>query len=85
MRSTDTLTISLPPELASEIDRLAKQEGRTRSELFREAFRQYAERRRHWDQLFAYGETRASSKSLTDKRIATAVKRRRQSHPPAVG
>src|SRR5487761_1388825 len=43
MRTTDTLTISLPPELAGEVDRLARQEGRTRSELFREAFRQYGE------------------------------------------
>ena len=78
MRTTDTLTISLPPELAGEVDRLARQEGRTRSELFREAFRQYAERRRRWEQLFAYGEGRAAAGSLTEEAIATAVKRRRQ-------
>ena len=41
-RTTGTVTISLPPELAVEVDRLAHQEGRTRSELLREAFRQYA-------------------------------------------
>ena len=83
MRTTDTLTISLPPELAGEVDRLARQEGRTRSELFREAFRQYAERRRRWEQLFAYGETRAATGSLAEEAIATAVKRRRQARRPA--
>jgi metal-responsive CopG/Arc/MetJ family transcriptional regulator len=56
MRTMGTVTISLPPELAVEVDRLARREGRIRSELLREAFRQYAERRRRWGQLFAYGE-----------------------------
>jgi predicted transcriptional regulator len=83
VRSTDTLTISLPAELTDEVDRLARQEGRTRSELFREAFRQYAERRRRWDQLFAYGEARASSGPLTDEQLASAVKRRRRSRHSA--
>ena len=83
MRTTDTVTISLPPELAGEVDRLARQEGRTRSELFREAFRQYAERRRRWDQLFAYGEARAAAGSLTEEGIAVAVRRRRRAHPSA--
>jgi hypothetical protein len=34
---------SRPRELAVEVDRLAHQEGRTRSDLLREAFRQYAD------------------------------------------
>jgi CopG family transcriptional regulator / antitoxin EndoAI len=77
MRITGTVTISLPPELAVEVDRLAHQEGRTRSELLREAFRQYAERRRRWDQLFAYGEERAAAGTLTDDAVLAAVKSRR--------
>jgi metal-responsive CopG/Arc/MetJ family transcriptional regulator len=83
MRSTDTLTISFPAELADEVDRLAQQEGRTRSEPFREAFRQYAERRRRWDQLFAYGEARASSGTFTDEQLASALKGRRRSRRSA--
>ncbi len=79
------MTISLPPELAGEVDRLARQEGRTRSELFREAFRQYAERRHRWEQLFAYGEARAAASSLAEEAIATAVKRRRQARRPVRG
>ncbi len=80
MRTTDTVTISLPAELATEVDRLALQEGRTRSELFREAFRQYADRRRRWNQLFAYGEARAAAGHLTDEQLTSAVRGRRRSH-----
>lgn len=78
MRTSGTVTISLPPELAVEVDRLAQQEGRTRSELLREAFRQYAERRRRWDQLFAYGEERAAAGALSDDVVVAAVKSRRR-------
>ena len=77
VRTTGTVTISLPPELAVEVDRLAHQEGRTRSELLREAFRQYAERRRRWDQLFAYGKERAAAGALTEDTVVAAVKSRR--------
>lgn len=82
MRTSGTVTISLPPELAVEVDRLAEQEGRTRSELLREAFRQYAERRRRWDQLFAYGDERAAAGALSEDVVLAAVtSRRRRSRP----
>lgn len=41
MRNTYTMTISLPPNLAEKTKRIMKKEGRTRSELFREALRRY--------------------------------------------
>lgn len=43
--ATKVINISLPQELLAEIDRLARKEGRTRSELFREAARRYLEAR----------------------------------------
>ncbi|PYT26881.1 MAG: hypothetical protein DMG57_20020 [Acidobacteria bacterium] len=46
MRTTDTLTISLPPAMAKQMERVQKEENRTRSELLREAWRQYFESRR---------------------------------------
>jgi CopG family transcriptional regulator/antitoxin EndoAI len=58
-RARQTITISLPPELAQEVDRIARAENRSRSELVREAFRQYAQRRQRWEEIFAYGEGRA--------------------------
>jgi len=45
MRSTSTLTISLPPEMVKELEKVRKAEHRTRSELVREALRQYFTRR----------------------------------------
>ena len=40
-RTTKTLTISLPPAMATELDRVRANEHRTRSELVREALRHY--------------------------------------------
>ncbi len=40
-RATATFSISVPPEMASELERVRKVEHRTRSELVREALRQY--------------------------------------------
>jgi predicted transcriptional regulator len=40
-RTSRTFTISFPPELAEQVERLAAKESRTTSELFREAFRAY--------------------------------------------
>jgi predicted transcriptional regulator len=45
MRTTDTLTISLPPAMAKQMKRVQREENRTRSELLREAWRQYFEGR----------------------------------------
>jgi predicted transcriptional regulator len=45
MRTTETLTISLPPAMAKQMERVQKEENRTRSELLREAWRQYFESR----------------------------------------
>jgi CopG family transcriptional regulator/antitoxin EndoAI len=41
MRSTQTFTVSVPPAMAAEIDKVRRKENRTRSELVREALRAY--------------------------------------------
>src|SRR5579864_3778129 len=45
MRTTDTLTISLPPAMVKQMEKVQREEHRTRSELLREAWRQYFESR----------------------------------------
>jgi len=50
MRTTQPWTVSLPPMLIKEAERVAKEEDRTRSELVREALRMYIEERR-WRKL----------------------------------
>ena len=44
-RNTDTITFSLPPELARQLRQVVKEEDRTVSELLREAIRLYMEER----------------------------------------
>jgi CopG family transcriptional regulator/antitoxin EndoAI len=41
MRTSKILSLSLPPGLLREAERAAQKEGRTKSELFREALRRY--------------------------------------------
>jgi CopG family transcriptional regulator/antitoxin EndoAI len=41
MRTTKTMTVSLPPAMVKEFERVRKAENRTRSELIREALRLY--------------------------------------------
>jgi predicted transcriptional regulator len=45
MRTTGTMTISLPPAMAKQMAEVQKVEHRTRSELLREAWRHYFESR----------------------------------------
>ena len=44
-RTTKVITFSLPPEMDEELRRVVEEEGRTVSELLREAFRLYLEER----------------------------------------
>ena len=41
MATRQTMTVSLPPDMIREVDRIRRKEGRTRSELIREALRRY--------------------------------------------
>ena len=80
--STTTVNISFQKALLSDIDTVARKESRSRSELLREAARMYIERKTRWDEIFAYGESRAVENKLTEadveREIAVSRKNRRQ-------
>ena len=40
-RKSKVITFSMPPEMAEEVQRIVREEGRTMSELIREALRLY--------------------------------------------
>ncbi len=44
-RKSRTITFSLPPEMAEQVQRVMREEGRNMSELVREALRLYMEER----------------------------------------
>ena len=61
MRTYKTITLSFPPAFLKQIEKLAKKENRTKSELFREALRRYMAERK-WESL--QREMSAKAKSL---------------------
>ena len=71
-RTTQVISISLPPEMTRQIDRLAKNESRTRSELLREALRRYLEEQT-WKKIFNYGRMKARTLEITSKETEEIV------------
>lgn len=61
-RVTKTLTVSLPPQLYEEVERIAEQEHKTKSELFRDMLRVYEDflDERRWRRLRRTGAESAS-------------------------
>ncbi len=76
--STKTVNISFQDGLLREIDRVAKQESRSRSELLREASRMYIERRERWARIFDAGERVARHRGLKPSDIEQEIKAHRQ-------
>jgi len=73
MRTTKTLSVTLPPEMLTRAERLAKKEHRTMSELVREALRQY-ERKTWWDEMNAYGRASAQAAGVkTEEDVVDAI------------
>jgi CopG family transcriptional regulator / antitoxin EndoAI len=77
MRTTEVISITLPPEMAKEARRLAREENRTLSELFRETLRTY-QRERRWDEVNRYGRARAERLGIREEDIVPLVKQFRR-------
>jgi metal-responsive CopG/Arc/MetJ family transcriptional regulator len=77
-----TVNISFNDDLLKQIDKVAEEESRSRSELIREAARSYIERKRKWGQIFQLGKQIARAKGLSqedvEKEIASFRKERRR-------
>jgi CopG family transcriptional regulator/antitoxin EndoAI len=71
-RVTKTITLSLPPEMVDKIEELMKEEGRTRSELLREALRRYMEEQ-GWKEITRYGRMRAKEKGIIEDQIEDII------------
>lgn len=62
-RTTRVITVSVPPDIAADFERIAADEGRNKSEMFRELlriYRGYLETRR-FESLQRYGASRATA------------------------
>ena len=86
MRTSRTISVSLPPEQLKRTERLAKRENRTLSELVREALRQYEQKQEspiNYDLIAALravqnGARRAGLDKLTQAEIDTEVRATRR-------
>ena len=58
MRTSKVTSLSLPPKLLREAERLARREGRTKSEFLREALRRYLADSR-WRELQGFGRSQS--------------------------
>ena len=72
MRTTKIQTLSLPPQMVKQIDELAKEEGMTKSEFFREAVRQYI-RKKRWEKIREYGARKAAKLGIKEEDVERLI------------
>ena len=75
-RKRVAVTISLPPEIARDYEKIADQEAKNKSQLFRDMFLLYREKalEREFFDLQRYGTKRAREKGiLTEKDVERIV------------
>ena len=65
MRRVKTWSITLPPEMALELEEVMKEEKRGKSELVREALRRYMDDVR-WRKIYRYGELKARETGISE-------------------
>ena len=75
MRNTKVYSITMPPDLAKQAERLAKKENRTMSELMREALRRYqAEQyKKQLQDLNAYGRAKAKELGVREADVVAVI------------
>ncbi len=76
-RISKTISLSVPPEMAKKIKEVMKEEGRTRSELIREALRRYVEEQ-EWKKIYRYGEIKAREKGITEDQVESIINAHRK-------
>ncbi len=73
-----TVNLSLQESLLRQLDEIAREESRSRSELIREAARIYIERRRQWRDIFALGDETRRKRRITPKVVAREIEQHRK-------
>ena len=71
-RLTKSITFSVPPDMAVRVDEVMKEQGRSRSDLLREALVRYIEEC-EWRGLLEYGEQQAKSLGIDVDAVAPLV------------
>ena len=69
-----TVNISFKEDFLVQIDQVANNESRTRSELIREAVRLYIDRKKEFEKLFKIGEQIGSTLEISEKDVMNEIK-----------
>ncbi|MBM9501704.1 ribbon-helix-helix protein, CopG family [Leptospira sp. 201903071] len=69
-----TVNISFEKALLKEIDKIAKREHRSRSELIREAARAYIEKKTRWQAIFDFTSKTNDRSDISEKDIFNEIK-----------
>lgn len=73
MRLTKLISFSIMPDFLREVEKVAKEENRTKSELIREALRRYLEDR-EWEKLTRYARIKSAETGIkTEEDIQRVV------------
>jgi metal-responsive CopG/Arc/MetJ family transcriptional regulator len=73
-----TVNVSFREDLLRQIDETARDEAKTRSELITEAARIYVERKKDWENIFAYGESIAAKYPFTEEDVNEEIAQYRE-------
>ncbi|MFA7158006.1 MAG: ribbon-helix-helix domain-containing protein [Kiritimatiellia bacterium] len=77
--SNITVNISFHDSLLREIDRVARDEARSRSEFMREAARLYIQRKKRWADIFVMGRKISVEKKLGRADVSAEIAAYRKS------
>ncbi len=72
--NTNTVNISFQKDLLKKIDKVAKDEARTRSELIREAARMYIDKKNKWKEIFEFGDSIQKINNLSESDVLKEIK-----------
>jgi len=72
-----TKTVAFKEELLRDIDRVAREESRSRSELLRGAARAYINRKDRWNSIFNIGERLVERCGLTPEDVSSEIREHR--------
>ncbi len=68
-RKTKVISISLPEEMADQLENMSKTRGRTKTDLIKEMFKSYNETiaEKEWSELFKFGRETAKNFKIKDE------------------
>ena len=78
-----TVNISFNKDFLAQLDQVANDEARTRSELIREATRMYIERKKEWQKIFETGKQIGKTLEITQDDVMHEIKLHRKTKQKA--